>query len=311
MKSNSLNLLSPTQLNRTLAKNNYDIDEIKFSEVGKYFGNNEKLFKDYISTYRNFQTSMIQGYETLIKIGQEIRGTENFDYIVGFFKGQGLEHLLSLTESQMHDFMSDYRFFGTHFISSGDIALGFNPDINRNKAFQAMQALVDNKQDQIMTEKELQQSFSFLKDFNIISATSGEKITSNARLLEILMTNGIVEQLQDTSNNIVGYKMHIENLSFLAGSDIMLNGTESSIKSIKGSGHNADFASLSTLINGLTMFSSQENIEALVDDALTSQFEPFSNKSDFIYEEVEEVATEAMEQDMPQDDFGNYSLGEL
>ena len=286
------NLLAPNKLNDILIQAGYSYDQVIKNEAlkeqvigsDKYF-KDEIALRDYLTAYKNFIIAIQNGYNVLIEAGQNLNGTESFQYVVGFLNSKDLENILVINKEQLSNITSKLKFFGIDIKDAGQIEFKFNETIRKKEAREQIAKELQNsvestiiKGDKSITKQALINSFESLKDMNIIKEKNNikktstinneendsqkkEKNISKEEKLKILLDEDISDQIiKNNQQNLFS----LNNLFEKQEKDkIALKNTGNTI--------NLDF---NTLSQGLEVLS---NPKKMVDDAINEHVPIFQN----------------------------------
>lgn len=224
----------------------------------------QDLLNQYDKTYEKLRQTMLTGYKNSLQLGQKIRGTKSMEYMIPFLSTKDktqdavLSTVLTLNETAMNKALENRVNFSLKFTrdSSGaltDIAFGFSSR-NRDEIRKDLLALNGNEngtviegirryqkngQSKIISVKELQDAYSIMKNASsddpmtrrLFNARTGEKLKGN-RITEMLYDEDVIDQIANGNN----YQKYLDQLSSIAGSDIMDNGHEISVKTFSATG---------------------------------------------------------------------------
>ena len=300
--SNKYNLLSPNKLGDILTSKGYNYENtIKDKKIkdeiigsGKYFQNELEL-KTYLKAYVDLANSIKNGYISLMKAGQNLRGTDSFQYVAGFLDNKELEDILIIGESQLSRIISDLKFSGINIKDNENIDFKFNEIINKNEAKEQIAKslinendypIINNNQKSITTEA-LLNSFNNLKKMKVIPKDKeveedDKNSISKDKKMQLLQEEDIMDQL---------IKVNQKNILSI---DELFNKSSSTEQDALQNAGNTISLNFETLSKGLEVLS---NPKKLVDDGIKEHIPIFENLNKVTIKETKQTY-EKIERDL-------------
>ena len=233
---------------------------------------NDLLEKKINEVYKELMDVFLKSLDTLMDFTQEIRGTESFDYLIAGItqnKASGLDelkYLATLQPDQMHILFQQINAFAIqHDPRTGELVFKLNEGITSNQLLQLIGTNGDVLQGQALQQSQNKQIFDLLQ--GKVKAENGTFIGSD-RLIELIRNPTFVDQLINIGANgelsikeqgIEAFRFHEDTVSMLAGSDIMLGGRETSVKTLRST-IGFQITSVDQILNALYTLSSQQNM---------------------------------------------------